>query len=203
MLVGRITEIDRPHIANSGLLCTDDYNAYSTPETDGSHGTSGASTSGRYPAYHHAFPGAQDSQDAATLSLIAASATNLEASMPPNMEHQQSENIDSPQLPVVHHTNATDSAVTHLENPIQIDSVTTPAMVPCLEPASGPLLNAPSANRGLAGASKHPQGHEKYHGRAQKVRGKFTDSRRQEVQNIRKKGACIRCRMLRKTVCLE
>lgn len=44
-------------------------------------------------------------------------------------------------------------------------------------------------------------GHRRPHGRAQKVRGKFSDSRRQEVQNIRKQGACIRCRMLRKTVC--
>ncbi|KAL8715266.1 MAG: hypothetical protein Q9220_001224 [cf. Caloplaca sp. 1 TL-2023] len=40
---------------------------------------------------------------------------------------------------------------------------------------------------------------EKSYGRSQKVRGKFTDLRRQEVQKIRKKGACIRCRMLRKT----
>jgi hypothetical protein len=36
--------------------------------------------------------------------------------------------------------------------------------------------------------------------RAQKVRGKFSDARRREVQEVRKKGACIRCRMLRKTV---
>lgn len=32
-----------------------------------------------------------------------------------------------------------------------------------------------------------------------KVRGKFDNSRRQEVQEVRKIGACIRCRMLKKT----
>ena len=36
--------------------------------------------------------------------------------------------------------------------------------------------------------------------RKHKVRGKFSDSRRKEVQEVRKRGACIRCRMLRKTV---
>jgi hypothetical protein len=33
-----------------------------------------------------------------------------------------------------------------------------------------------------------------------KVRGRFSDSRRKEVQDVRKKGACIRCRMLKKPV---
>ena len=33
-----------------------------------------------------------------------------------------------------------------------------------------------------------------------KVRGRFTDSRRKEVQEVRKRGACIRCRMLKKPV---
>ncbi|KAF1951474.1 hypothetical protein CC80DRAFT_496082 [Byssothecium circinans] len=31
-----------------------------------------------------------------------------------------------------------------------------------------------------------------------KVRGRFTDTRRKEVQQVRKQGACIRCRMLKK-----
>ncbi len=34
----------------------------------------------------------------------------------------------------------------------------------------------------------------------QKVRGRFTASRRKEVQQVRKLGACIRCRMLKKPV---
>ncbi len=35
-----------------------------------------------------------------------------------------------------------------------------------------------------------------------KVRGKFSDARRKEVQAIRKQGACLRCRMLKKVVSL-
>ena len=34
-----------------------------------------------------------------------------------------------------------------------------------------------------------------------KVRGRFSASRRREVQEVRKRGACIRCRMLKKPVC--
>ncbi|KAI9825072.1 MAG: hypothetical protein M1832_001392 [Thelocarpon impressellum] len=34
-----------------------------------------------------------------------------------------------------------------------------------------------------------------------KVRGRFTASRRKEVQEVRKRGACIRCRMLKKPEC--
>lgn len=36
----------------------------------------------------------------------------------------------------------------------------------------------------------------------QRVRGKFTSERRREVQSVRKSGACVRCRMLRKTCSL-
>ena len=35
-----------------------------------------------------------------------------------------------------------------------------------------------------------------------KVRGRFSAARRREVQEVRKRGACIRCRMLKKPVCL-
>lgn len=35
-----------------------------------------------------------------------------------------------------------------------------------------------------------------------KVRGRFTAERRREVQDVRKKGACLRCRMLKKPVCI-
>lgn len=34
-----------------------------------------------------------------------------------------------------------------------------------------------------------------------KVRGRFSAARRREVQEVRKRGACIRCRMLKKPVC--
>lgn len=35
-----------------------------------------------------------------------------------------------------------------------------------------------------------------------KVRGRFSAARRREVQEVRKRGACIRCRMLKKPVCV-
>lgn len=35
-----------------------------------------------------------------------------------------------------------------------------------------------------------------------KVRGRFSAARRKEVQEVRKRGACIRCRMLKKPVCV-
>lgn len=35
-----------------------------------------------------------------------------------------------------------------------------------------------------------------------KVRGRFSAARRREVQEVRKRGACIRCRMLKKPVCI-
>ena len=72
-----------------------------------------------------------------------------------------------------------------------------------LPPAPKQLPNRPHIESRLEHSSSgQTSGFEKIHGRAQKVRGKFTDTRRQEVQEIRKKGACIRCRMLRKTVCV-
>jgi hypothetical protein len=36
-----------------------------------------------------------------------------------------------------------------------------------------------------------------------KVRGRFSAERRREVQEVRKRGACIRCRMLKKPVCAK
>lgn len=36
-----------------------------------------------------------------------------------------------------------------------------------------------------------------------KVRGRFSAARRKEVQEVRKRGACIRCRMLKKPVCVD
>ncbi|MCJ1251660.1 hypothetical protein MMC30_008895 [Trapelia coarctata] len=53
-------------------------------------------------------------------------------------------------------------------------------------------MNVNRASRGSETDGERPH-------RNQKIRGKFSDLRRKEVQEVRKKGACIRCRMLRKT----
>lgn len=59
--------------------------------------------------------------------------------------------------------------------------------------------HAGKITNGFANDDKNPN-RAKTLGRAQKVRGKFSDSRREEVRSMRQRGACIRCRMLRKTV---
>ena len=67
----------------------------------------------------------------------------------------------------------------------------------CLE--SFPRVISISPNRPTTGEKGQSDSSNRY-SRVHKVRGKFSDSRRKEVQEVRKRGACIRCRMLRKTV---
>jgi len=58
--------------------------------------------------------------------------------------------------------------------------------IPQAQPETGP--NVPNANAPtFVGASQ------------KKVRGAFTEPRRMEVRNVRQKGACLRCRMLKKS----
>lgn len=143
------------------------------------------------------------SQDHATLSEIAASATSLGTIVTQGGRERQNEEsmtlTSSLQPSTGSETIMNHFAKTTLTQPAA--SLTTRRR---LEPVSGPLADQSCVGYGLEhGFRKPSRGVEKPHGRAQKVRGKFTDSRRQEVQNIRKKGACIRCRMLRKTVCIN
>ncbi|KAL8717790.1 MAG: hypothetical protein Q9225_005005 [Loekoesia sp. 1 TL-2023] len=198
----RTSSIFRHSGFGTGLGDAEDYHAYSTPETDGSHAVSGAPISDPSQTSGHPYTGIQGSQDPAMLSLIAASASNLEATMPQNSEqHQDQEVLGSLQLAASHQTTASEAIMTQLENTPPRKSAANPATALSLDPVPGSLLHPSSASPNSDNFPKYPRrGSEKYHGRAQKVRGKFTDSRRQEVQNIRKKGACIRCRMLRKTV---
>ena len=67
----------------------------------------------------------------------------------------------------------------------------------CLESLPRVLLIGPNRpTREEKGQSDSSNRYSRVH----KARGKFSDSRRKEVQEVRKRGACIRCRMLRKTV---
>lgn len=175
------------------------YHAYSTAVADGSHATSNAPNLGSYIHHEHRLMGAQDSQDPTMLSLIAASASKLEATMPQAEEEQQNHETNCPSPTTTQQRFGSEAPTAHLGTPGSSKSCPIPAtnsqinVVP-EDPATG--------TSGPERVSKNPnRSCEKLHGRAQKVRGKFTDSRRQEVQNIRKKGACLRCRMLRKTVC--
>lgn len=125
-------------------------------------------------------------QDPSTLSLIAASASDLEALLPGINQHISLNNDVRP-----------DSVlnVRGLNRPARFE--TTPLAETTEHAALRPRSTAPSTNDNLSNIST---GMAKT--RKQKIRQKFSDSRRLEVQGIRKKGACIRCRMLRKTVAL-
>lgn len=79
----------------------------------------------------------------------------------------------------------------------------TPERDLALEPVE---YRAPTAARSIAVNSRAPQraytsefSTSEKHGR-QKARARFTAHRRKEVQMVRKMGACIRCRMLKKPV---
>lgn len=146
--------------------------------------------------------------DPTKLSSIAASATDLEARLPPADGEQQKRDQDQTVQSLA--WDSQQSALTKDSSLIPSSTdphelVEDPVPVRVLPPpAPRPLPNRPHINPQLEPNSSSGQHHrvlDKSHGRAQKVRGKFTDSRRQEVQEIRKRGACIRCRMLRKTVC--
>ncbi|KAL8938251.1 MAG: hypothetical protein Q9216_003991 [Gyalolechia sp. 2 TL-2023] len=171
------------------------YTNHSTAATDEDSAVSGGPNLGPYVHHGHHSTGARTSQDPTMLSLIAASASNLEASMPRAVHEQQNETTTI--KPPLSQQCLASAVMVPMDTSGLPDSAADSATGSSLETVSG---NPASENPGLDHVSKFPtRSVEKPHGRAQKVRGKFTDSRRQEVQNVRKKGACIRCRMLRKT----
>ncbi|MCJ1384280.1 hypothetical protein MMC17_007396 [Xylographa soralifera] len=130
------------------------------------------------------------------LANIAASASHLQASL---METEPS---------VTYETK-------NGHGPFDVYSEIQALRSPSTWPSKRIITNrSPSSERvaGLERASTHPYDPAyqldiqhmsdpfgEQHHRVQKIRGKFSDVRRKEVQEVRKKGACIRCRMLRKT----
>jgi len=123
-------------------------------------------------------------QDASSLSMIAASASDLEALLPGLNQHISPNNDIHPDSVQI---------VRGLAQPARFERI--PLAETTVHAASQPHSIALSANDGLTNTSTSTAKMRK-----QKIRQKFSDSRRLEVQGIRKKGACIRCRMLRKTV---
>lgn len=126
-----------------------------------------------------------------TLSIIAASANKLESNIEEgnNVKTTIANSDDSserafiPQRPMI-------------TRPLMQNVGTNAERQPLAETT----VQALSHPRTVAVRKNNPSDHVRTSGRAQRIRGKFSDSRRQEVRSIRKKGACIRCRMLRKTV---
>lgn len=178
-----------------------DYNvAYSTAERDGSHAMSGSLLEHDSAQSVQPFAEVKRSQDPAMLSMVAASAADLQVMV---MPHGIGNEQDQATTAVAQEAGSQQSmaTATHSEDLDPAKSVEDSTGRQRLKPVPRPLMDTSSAVSGPdIGLSQQPCSSEKLLGRAQKVRGKFTDSRRQEVQKMRKKGACIRCRMLRKTV---
>lgn len=148
-----------------------------------------------------ALPSASTIKDPSALSLIAASASDLEpmpgyAALPlePGTEVSSFDAYDKP-----FDTNGPKFVSTwpmHQAN--QADDAKGPMMALIPRAATYPraiAINPNGSRRGSSVDNAGSQGEIRH-----KVRGRFTDSRREEVQKVRKMGACIRCRMLRKPV---
>ncbi|KAL8689986.1 MAG: hypothetical protein Q9218_004471 [Villophora microphyllina] len=189
---------------NAALLkfaYTEVYDAYHAAATNGTHARSRAPGPGSNMTLGSLSIASSEPRDHATLSEIAASASSLEAMMPQDNVHRQSEEpVNASQGFPIPHGTVSESHAGSLEHFSSSSPAATPATEQSLGPIPQPISDRPfKGHRHVNGSRQSARASEKPHGRSQKIRGKFTDSRRQEVQNIRKKGACIRCRMLRKT----
>ena len=131
------------------------------------------------------------------LSRIAASASDLEALLPLT------------ELSTDHETASNEGP---FDTYVQVQTLKPSSTWPTRQVSSNQLSSTHSI-ASVARASTYPKAlaihasrsprsseNEERPLRNQRIRGKFTESRRKEVREIRKKGACIRCRMLRKTV---
>ncbi|KAL8809687.1 MAG: hypothetical protein Q9200_003203 [Gallowayella weberi] len=182
---------------------TGNYIAQTEAATVESYGLSHAPTT-KPQATSGQFPEAEKgAQDPGTLSFIAASATSLEAGVPLTVgEHPTQAQTSGSQRSPIPQPFTSEARIMNSEdnnnNFAESIGITGSGQhLPHItEPHRNTTLIRPRVDHGPNGQIRAS---EKFHTRAQKVRGKFTDSRRQEVQEIRKKGACIRCRMLRKT----
>ncbi len=139
------------------------------------------------------------------LSMIAASAGSLEVMMPDN-ERLDHNGMNGTKVTSVYAEGLrqADQAydATHVSTHPSLQAYTNSVERAASDGIAGHVSSflRPIA-MSLNGAPRYsPAENTSFHGRAQKTRGKLSSSRRQEVQNMRKQGACIRCRMLRKTV---
>jgi hypothetical protein len=111
------------------------------------------------------------------LSSIAASASNLEASLPQTVAFPIGEHHDMSQMPW----------------PQPLQSPTTTLTEQLAQVASFGVHIAANPVSAVDDFNPPPS-------KVAKTRSKFSDARREEVRGVRNKRACIRCRMLRKPV---
>lgn len=138
--------------------------------------------------------------------MIAASASSLEAMMPCSEGLNQNDingssgtRIDAEGLYSIDHAYDTMPMSTQQSLQAYVNGIEREIPDGIAAQASS-FLQPIAMNLGRIPTSS-PVEHVSSSSRAQKIRGKLSSSRRQEVQSMRKQGACIRCRMLRKTVC--
>ncbi|MCJ1284716.1 hypothetical protein MMC26_004052 [Xylographa opegraphella] len=130
------------------------------------------------------------------LANIADSASRLQASL---MEAEPSVSLENKDA---HSPFDVYSEIQALRSPSTWPSKRT---IVSRSPSSDTVARLERASTHLYGPSYEPNSQSmtgssgEQHHRVQKIRGKFSDVRRKEVQEVRKRGACIRCRMLRKT----
>ena len=148
----------------------------------------------------HPYPSAVGDENPSTLSLIAASAIDSDTVVPDSRvdEDQQSPTQPSqafmspPGLRSVQPVSSWES-----QDIAPRDSSQDQAAAKAGKALAFHRVIAMSPPRSHRNSTEHEVS---LNSPRTKVRGKFSDTRRKEVQEVRKKGACIRCRMLRKTV---
>ncbi|KAL8738098.1 MAG: hypothetical protein Q9181_001084 [Wetmoreana brouardii] len=160
-------------IVGAGVEEAGDYDAYSTAATNGVHALSGASYSEPWLASGDLSRGSDESRDHATLSEIAASATNLEAMMPQNTGEQQNQQpSNNSSVPCLQRSTAPELPISYHANQTQSESAASSSISQQLGSVLGPSVDSSLIGPGLVNRSRDPNRvFQKPHGRAQKVRG--------------------------------
>lgn len=112
--------------------------------------------------------------------------------------NQQLEAVQAHDFPYEDHTNFVDPGLHNMGGPVQVQSMYEagqPPDAPWVSATNGHSYDlAPQTCRAPTYGFGFPQKPVQ-----KKIRGRFDDSRRKEVAGVRKSGACIRCRMLKKS----
>lgn len=139
------------------------------------------------------------SSDAANLSVAVAAAARLNSSF---LDQDISTPEDSPAMPAPTPPEVLSNTDVMPANSITGPNITQPwgemtymANTPATSFLTEPPMTPMPLNRG---GVRMDTSDSLFNGRARHARARFSPSRRKEVQEIRKIGACIRCRILRK-----
>ncbi|KAL8704374.1 MAG: hypothetical protein Q9201_002443 [Fulgogasparrea decipioides] len=159
-------------IVGAGLEEAGDYNAYSTAATNGVHALSGASYSEPWLTSGDLTRGSDEARDHATLSEIAASATNLEAMIPQNTGEQQNRQpSNTTSVPHLQPSTAPELPMSYLTTQTQTQSAASSTISQPLGSDLEPSVGSSLIGSELVNESRDPnRGFQKPHGRAQKVR---------------------------------